>query len=239
MSVKEFLKQQAVNIAVGGQYTLSNWFDAQGKPRTFACRTSRGFGTRVISHPLIFRCVRNSDSETTRKNNLLYGTSSCGRRPPSPREWGGGHEKRKSPGAFRLAGILCRWVRQLSSFERHFAVRRVHATTGARRTHAKHRGFQTDHSGGRRAWKQHRHAACSQVKLASSGSGRTAGAPDQEFLRCQRDAVGVGVIQQAAMVRLWNQFAGFRRGIFHAASDTVLITPCPRSRPPWPRRPVS
>jgi hypothetical protein len=102
MSVKEFLKQQAVNIAVGGQYTLSNWFDAQGKPRTFACRTSRGFGTRVISHPLIFRCVRNSDSETTRKNNLLYGTSSCGRRPPSPREWGGGHEKRKSPGAFGL-----------------------------------------------------------------------------------------------------------------------------------------
>jgi PilZ domain len=41
VSVKEFLKQRAVNIAVGGQYTLSNWFDAQGKPRTFACRTSR------------------------------------------------------------------------------------------------------------------------------------------------------------------------------------------------------
>jgi hypothetical protein len=29
----------------------------------------------------------------------------------------------------------------------------------------------------------------------------------------------------------------FRRGIFHAASD--LMTPCLRSRPPWPRRPVS
>jgi hypothetical protein len=41
MSVKEFLKQRAVNIAVGGSYTLANWFDAQGKPRTFACRTSR------------------------------------------------------------------------------------------------------------------------------------------------------------------------------------------------------
>lgn len=41
MSVKEFLSQPAVNIAVGGQYTLSNWFDPQGKPRTFACRTSR------------------------------------------------------------------------------------------------------------------------------------------------------------------------------------------------------
>jgi hypothetical protein len=31
-------------------------------------------GTLVISHLLIFRCVRNFDSETTRKNNLLYGT---------------------------------------------------------------------------------------------------------------------------------------------------------------------
>src|SRR6202161_4142683 len=41
MSVKEFLKQRAVNIAVGGSYTLANWFDSQGKPRTFACRTSR------------------------------------------------------------------------------------------------------------------------------------------------------------------------------------------------------
>jgi PilZ domain len=41
VSVKEFLSQQAVNVAVGGHYTLANWFDAQGKPRTFACRTSR------------------------------------------------------------------------------------------------------------------------------------------------------------------------------------------------------
>jgi hypothetical protein len=41
VSVKEFLNQRAVNIALGGQYTLAKWFDAQGKPRTFACRTSR------------------------------------------------------------------------------------------------------------------------------------------------------------------------------------------------------
>jgi PilZ domain-containing protein len=41
VSVKEFLKQRAVNIAVGGNYTLANWFDSQGKPRTFACRTKR------------------------------------------------------------------------------------------------------------------------------------------------------------------------------------------------------
>ena len=41
-----------------------------------------------------------------------------------------------------------------------------------------------------------------------------AGARDQEFFRCQRDAVGVGVIQQAAMVRLWNQSAGSAAGFF-------------------------
>jgi hypothetical protein len=41
VSVKEFLKQRAVNIAVNGHYTLANWFDSQGKPRSFACRTSR------------------------------------------------------------------------------------------------------------------------------------------------------------------------------------------------------
>jgi hypothetical protein len=40
MSVKEFLKQRAVNITVGGHYTLGNWFDAQGRPRTAAFRRS-------------------------------------------------------------------------------------------------------------------------------------------------------------------------------------------------------
>jgi hypothetical protein len=41
VSIKTFLTQRAVNIAVGGSYTLRNWLDPQGKPRTFACRTSR------------------------------------------------------------------------------------------------------------------------------------------------------------------------------------------------------
>ncbi len=48
MSVKKFLNQRAVNISVGGQYTLGNWFDPQGKPRTFACRTSRVSPFRMI-----------------------------------------------------------------------------------------------------------------------------------------------------------------------------------------------
>jgi hypothetical protein len=41
MSVKEFLKQRAVNVVVGGHYMLPRWLDARGRPRSFACRTSR------------------------------------------------------------------------------------------------------------------------------------------------------------------------------------------------------
>jgi hypothetical protein len=41
VSVEKFLEQRAVNIAVGGSYSLARWFDPQGKPRSFACRTTR------------------------------------------------------------------------------------------------------------------------------------------------------------------------------------------------------
>ena len=41
MSVEKFLKQRAVNVAVIGNYVLPNWYDSQGKLRTFACRTTR------------------------------------------------------------------------------------------------------------------------------------------------------------------------------------------------------
>jgi hypothetical protein len=41
VSVEKFLAQRAVNVVVSGSYTLSNWLDANGKPRQFACRTSR------------------------------------------------------------------------------------------------------------------------------------------------------------------------------------------------------
>ena len=41
MSVEKFLKQRAVNVAVMGNYVLPNWYDPQGKLRTFACRSTR------------------------------------------------------------------------------------------------------------------------------------------------------------------------------------------------------
>jgi len=48
VSVRAFLKQRAVNIAVGGNYSLANWYDQNGKPRNFACRTSRVSPFRMI-----------------------------------------------------------------------------------------------------------------------------------------------------------------------------------------------
>ena len=49
MSVEEFLKQKAVNVVVPGNYTLPNWYDSQGKLRTFACRTTRVSPFRMIA----------------------------------------------------------------------------------------------------------------------------------------------------------------------------------------------
>lgn len=46
--VQDFLSQRAVNVIVGGSYTLPNWYDPQGKLRTFACRTTRVSPFRMI-----------------------------------------------------------------------------------------------------------------------------------------------------------------------------------------------
>lgn len=48
MPVQDFLNQRAVNVSVGGSYTLPNWYDPQGKLRTFACRTTRVSPFRMI-----------------------------------------------------------------------------------------------------------------------------------------------------------------------------------------------
>ena len=48
MPVQDFLNQRAVNVAVNGHYTLPNWYDPQGKLRTFACRTTRVSPFRMI-----------------------------------------------------------------------------------------------------------------------------------------------------------------------------------------------
>jgi hypothetical protein len=41
VSIERFLKQRAVDIVMDGTYVLPNWYDPQGKLRTFACRATR------------------------------------------------------------------------------------------------------------------------------------------------------------------------------------------------------
>jgi hypothetical protein len=48
MSVADFLKQRAVEVAVNGSYSLPRWYDCEGKLRTFACRTKRVSPFRMI-----------------------------------------------------------------------------------------------------------------------------------------------------------------------------------------------
>jgi hypothetical protein len=48
MSVAEFLRQRAVQVNVGGSYSLPRWYDCEGKLRTFACRTSRVSPFRML-----------------------------------------------------------------------------------------------------------------------------------------------------------------------------------------------
>jgi hypothetical protein len=54
VSAEEFSRQRAVDIAVGGRYSLANWYDPQGNRREFACRTSRISPFRMmVSVPVI------------------------------------------------------------------------------------------------------------------------------------------------------------------------------------------
>ena len=48
MSVAEFLRQRAVEVAVSGSYSLHRWYDCDGKLRNFACRTKRVSPFRMI-----------------------------------------------------------------------------------------------------------------------------------------------------------------------------------------------
>ncbi|MDF0520740.1 PilZ domain-containing protein [Bradyrhizobium yuanmingense] len=48
MSVADFLRQRAVEVAVSGSYSLPRWYDCEGKLRSFACRTKRVSPFRMI-----------------------------------------------------------------------------------------------------------------------------------------------------------------------------------------------
>src|ERR1700761_9849886 len=48
VSIERFRRQRAVDIKMAGTYVLPNWYDPEGKLRTFACRTSRVSPYRMI-----------------------------------------------------------------------------------------------------------------------------------------------------------------------------------------------
>jgi hypothetical protein len=85
VSVERFMRQRAVNVTVDGSYTLQRWYDAQGKIRTLACRTTRvspyrmivqvpvvgRVGDRVTSHFDAFGAFEGSVSDTMDGSFLL------------------------------------------------------------------------------------------------------------------------------------------------------------------------
>jgi hypothetical protein len=48
VSIERFLRQRAVDLMMDGTYMLSNWYDPQGRLRTFACRATRVSPFRMI-----------------------------------------------------------------------------------------------------------------------------------------------------------------------------------------------
>ena len=85
MSIERFLKQRAVDIVMEGTYVLPNWYDPQGKLRTFACRATRVSPFRMmVDMPMVgkvgdnltsyFRDIGNFEgtiSDTARGGALL------------------------------------------------------------------------------------------------------------------------------------------------------------------------
>ncbi|MGH6644958.1 MAG: PilZ domain-containing protein [Bradyrhizobium sp.] len=85
MPDQDFLSERAVNVIIGGSYTLPNWYDPQGKLRTFACRTTRvspfrmivevpvvgKIGDRLTSYFREFGKFEGSISETMNRSFML------------------------------------------------------------------------------------------------------------------------------------------------------------------------
>ena len=85
MSTTDFLNKRAVDLTLGGRYSLASRYDAHGNRREFACRTSRvspfqmlvsvpvlgPVGERVISYFGDFGCLDGWITDTTEGGFLL------------------------------------------------------------------------------------------------------------------------------------------------------------------------
>jgi hypothetical protein len=66
-------KQGAVNIAVSGHYTMPNWYDANGRLRTFTCRTSSISPYQMLVNVPVVGKVGNHLSSYFREFGSLNG----------------------------------------------------------------------------------------------------------------------------------------------------------------------
>jgi hypothetical protein len=85
VSIERFLRQRAVDIVMEGTYVLRNWYDPEGKLRTFTCRATRVSPFRMmVEMPVVgkvgdnlisyFRDIGNFEgtiSDTARNGVLL------------------------------------------------------------------------------------------------------------------------------------------------------------------------
>lgn len=80
MSIETFLRQRAVDIGASGNYTIANWYDPEGKPRSFACRTKRVSPFRMlVDVPVVGRlgdAVSSYFSDFGNLNGVITDTAS-------------------------------------------------------------------------------------------------------------------------------------------------------------------
>lgn len=80
MSIERFLKQRAVDIVMEGTYMLSNWYDPQGKLRTFTCRATRVSPFRMmVDMPVVGKVGDNLTSYFRDIGNFEGTISDTGR----------------------------------------------------------------------------------------------------------------------------------------------------------------
>jgi hypothetical protein len=80
VSIERFLKQRAVDIVMEGTYVLSNWYDPQGKLRTFSCRATRVSPFRMmVDMPVVGKVGDNLTSYFRDIGNFEGTISDTGR----------------------------------------------------------------------------------------------------------------------------------------------------------------
>jgi hypothetical protein len=74
VSIERFLKQRAVDLMMDGTYVLPNWYDPQGRLRTFACRATRVSPFRMMVEAPVVGKVGDSLTSYFRDLGHFEGT---------------------------------------------------------------------------------------------------------------------------------------------------------------------